>query len=124
MLANNIIYYHRGAPPDGADSMFHGVEAETWLLQGKAQWCWVVRRESGCQVSLHWIRGGRRVQSAEEFVVENVMNVSSGVAMSGIANYHYDHGLYIEEGGLKKLVYMHLKEPPLFVNKVIMINTL
>ena len=46
------------------------------------------------------------------------MNVKEGVNMSGLGIYNFHHMLCVEEGGEEKIIYLHLREPPLFKNKV------
>ena len=117
LLENNDLIWHRGTPADGVDALFHGPSSETWMMQGKAQWAWVLRRDAGGNATMSWIRGARRGPSTESFQPEGVLDVTGGVSMSGLGNYQYFHGLYIEEGGFRKAVYLHLREPPLFANK-------
>jgi len=123
LLTNTPICHHRGPPPDGIESFFHGSLSETWLLQGKGRWAWILRKEHVGNASMTWMRGVTRYACSEEFEPDQIMDVSGGITMAGLAHFHYNHGLYIEEGGLQKLLYMKLSEPPHHVNKVAMINT-
>ena len=119
LLKNNLIQWRRGVPKDGINALFHGPSpGTTWLLQGKAQWCWALRRQAGGEVTMTWLRGGRRISQEAAFEVENVMDVKEGVHMSGLGIYNFHHMLCVEEGGEDKIIYMHLREPPLFKNKV------
>ena len=119
LLKNNRIHFSRDVVPNGIQSLFHGPSpGMTWLLQGKAQWCWVLRRQAGGEVSMTWVRGGRRQTQDAAFQVDNIMDVAGGVSMAGLGIYTYHHQLTVEEGGLEKVIYLHLREPPAFKNKV------
>ena len=66
-----------------------------------------------------WLRTPNRASDAgSAFEVDQVMDVANGVHAAGLANFHYHHCICIEEGGIRRVVYMHLREPPNFVNKV------
>ena len=65
-----------------------------------------------------WVRGGRRQTQDAAFQVDNIMDVAGGVSMAGLGIYTYHHQLTVEEGGLEKVIYLHLREPPAFKNKV------
>ena len=112
--------YHWGGPPDGVESLFNrDSPGTTWLLQGKAQWCWVIRKNPGGDLSMAWLRTPNRASDAgSAFVVGQVMDPANGVHVAGLANFNYHHCICIEEGGIRRVVYMNLREPPNMVNQV------
>ena len=120
VLALCPMTWHRGGPPDGAESLFNRESpGATWLLQGKAQWCWVLRKKAGGDLSMAWLRTPTRASDAgSAFVVDQVMDVANGVHAAGLANFNYHHCICIEEGDIRRVVYMHLREAPNFVNQV------
>ena len=96
MLDECPMTYHRSGPPDGVESLFtRDSPGTTWLLQGKAQWCWVIRKKAGGDLS-RTPKGASDASSA--FEVDKVMDVANGVHAARLANFNYHHCICIEEG--------------------------
>ena len=61
---------------------------------------------------LQWVRrSGELLHSkGAEFVVTGVMPAESP-GLSGIAGYNYNEGIYVEEAGVQKVLYLELRKP-------------
>ncbi|CAJ1436033.1 unnamed protein product [Effrenium voratum] len=97
-----------GQPPAGGDSMFFDDSTNrSWYLQGKSHYAYcMTRKPGGGQIVLDWVRRAD-VPGHKHFQVISVMPADAP-DLHGIGRFRYHRGLYCEEGGAAKALYLEL----------------
>ncbi|CAJ1409692.1 unnamed protein product [Effrenium voratum] len=112
-----------GQPPAGGDSMFFDDSTNrSWYLQGKSHYAYcmslgrvLTRKPGGGQIVLDWVRRAD-VPGHKHFQVISVMPADAP-DLHGIGRFRYHRGLYCEEGGAAKALYLELVDRELIRGK-------
>ncbi|CAJ1425824.1 unnamed protein product [Effrenium voratum] len=113
VIAHSAFRKFEGAPPSGPSSFFFDHQpGRTWYLQARAHWAYAMTQQSAGDgsIKLTWVRRADSPGQQKNFTVTAVMPAEPP-SLSGISKFTYTHGLYQQEGGRWKALYLRLTSP-------------
>ncbi|CAE7428665.1 unnamed protein product [Symbiodinium sp. CCMP2592] len=100
-----------GAPPNSEESFFFDCSpTTTFYMQAKGQFIYAMTKKPRSEMTVGWIRKAD-VPGIKEFQVLGVFPMEAP-SLQGIAKFKYHSGIYCEEAGVKKALFLELRDYP------------